>query len=269
MKEEDALEQFERLKARLAEIGHIGSASAVLAWDQQCYMPPGGANERAEQLAVLGKISHEMFVSEETRRLLEGAEGEAASLDPGSDEAALVRVARRDFDKSVKIPTPLVAELAKATALGHEVWVRARQESDYPAFAPTLDKILDLSRQVAEHLGYEEERYDALLDQYEPGMKTREVERVFADLKPGLVQLVQDIAAQPPIDDSVLSRDYDEAAQLAFGELVIKKMGFDFSSGRARFGTSSIWTVNSSFPMRFPTWTLTLFTAPSTRWSRR
>ncbi len=226
------MEQYEKLKARLAEIGHIGTSMAVLGWDQQCYMPPGGAAERAEQFATLGKIAHELSVGDETRRLLEGAEAEVAGSDPGSDEAALVRVARRDFDKAVKIPTELVTEMAKATTLGHEIWVKARAESDYKQFAPTLEKLLDLSRQVAEHLGYDDQRYDALLDQYEPGMKTREVERVFADLKSGLVQLVQEIAAQPPIDDSVLRRDYDEAAQLAFGEYVIKKMGFDFTRGR-------------------------------------
>jgi carboxypeptidase Taq len=233
LKNEDlTLQHYEQLKARLVEIGHIGKAAAVLGWDQQCYMPPGGARERAEQLAVLGKITHERFVADETRRLLEGAEAEVADRDPESDEAALARVVRRDFDKSVKIPAELVAEMAKTTALAHEVWVKAREDSDYKAFAPSLEKILDLNRQVAEHLGYEDQMYDALLDQYEPGMKTRDVGRVFAELKPGLVRLVRDIAARPPIDDSVLRRPYDEAKQLAFGEYVIRKMGFDFTRGR-------------------------------------
>lgn len=226
------MQNYDQLKARLAEIGHIGSAAAVLGWDQQCYMPPGGATERAEQFAVLGKITHEMFVSDETRRLLEGAEREAGDLSPDSDEAATVRVVRRDFDKSVKIPTGLVTEMAKATTHAHETWVKARQGDDYAAFAPTLDKLLDLSRQVAEHLGYEDRLYDALLDQYEPGTKTRDVERVFAELKPGLVRLVQEITERPPIDDSVLRRDYDEAKQQAFGEQIITKMGFDFTRGR-------------------------------------
>lgn len=226
------MEQYEKLKARLAEIGHVGSASAVLGWDQQCYMPPGGAGERAEQLAVLGKIAHEMFVSEETRRLLEGAEAEVAGAAPDADEAALVRVARRDFDKSVKLPAELVAEIARTTTLGHELWVRARQNNDYAAFAPTLDKILDLSRQVAEHLGYAHERYDALLDQYEPGSKTAEVARVFDELRPGLVQLVKEIAARPPLDDGVLHREYDEEKQRVFGERVARRLGFDFTRGR-------------------------------------
>lgn len=227
------MESYKALLARLAEISHLNNATAVLGWDQQCYMPTGGAQERAEEFAVLGKIAHELFVADETRRLLEGAEAEVKdATSPEADEALTLRVVRREFDKSVKIPTPLVAELGKATALGHEVWVKARAASDWKQFAPTLSHLLDLSRQVANHLGYQDQMYDALLDQYEPGMKTAEVERVFSDLRPGLVALVKDLAAAPPIDDSVLRRDFDPTAQKAFGEFIIKKMGFDFSRGR-------------------------------------
>ena len=226
------MQQYEQLRARMAELGHIHSTIAVLGWDQQCYMPAGGAEERAEQFSTLGKIAHEMFVSDETRRLLDGAEAEVAGLAGDTDEALTVRVVRRDFDKATKLPTELVIEMAKTTTLAHEIWVKARGESDFAQFAPSLEKILDLNRRAAEHLGYEDRMYDALLDQYEPGMKTREVERVFDELRPGLVQLVQEIAERPPIDDSVLRRDFDEDRQLRFGETVIKKMGFDFARGR-------------------------------------
>jgi len=226
------VEKYRQLVERLAEIGHLHSAAAVLGWDQQCYMPPGGAPERGEQLSVLGKLSHEMFVSDETRRLLEGAEAETASLGRESDEALTLRVVRRDFDKSVKIPSALVAEMAKAEVEGHEVWVKARKASDFAMFSPTLSKLLDLSRQVAEHLGYEDRPYDALLDRFEPGMKTADVERVFDDLRPGLVELVRYIQSRPQIDDSVLKRDFPEDAQKEFGESIIKKMGFDFTRGR-------------------------------------
>jgi len=226
------LENYNALIVRLAEIGHLNNATAVLGWDQQCYMPHGGAGERAESFAVLGKISHEMFIGNETRRLLEGAEKEVSSQSPESDEALTLRAVRRDFDKSVKLPTALVAEIGKATALAHETWVKARAESDWKQFAPTLSHLLDLSRQVANYYGYEDQMYDALLDQYEPGMKTAEVAQVFNELRPGLVKLVQDIAAAPPIDDTPLRRDFDPAGQKAFGETIIRKMGFDFERGR-------------------------------------
>lgn len=226
------MQQYDALKARLADITHLNRAGAVLGWDQQCYMPPGGAGERAEGLAVISRISHEMFTSDETRKLLEDAEAEVAGLDAESDAAAYVRVARRDFDKSVKLPTSLVAELSRQEALGHEVWVEARKASDWSKFAPKLETLLGLSRQVAEYLGYEDQPYDALLDQYEPGMRTRDVERVFNELRPGLVELVQALGRAPQIDDSVLKRDYDETGQLEFGEKVIRRLGFDFERGR-------------------------------------
>jgi carboxypeptidase Taq len=228
------MENYPKLIARLAEISHLNSAAAVLGWDQQCYMPPGGARERAEQFATLGKISHEMFVADETRALLEGAEAEAAGLAPESDERLTLRVVRRGFDQAAKLPTRLVQELAKAEAIGHEVWVEAREQSDFKKFASTLEQLLDLSRQKAECLGFPAggTLYDALLDQFEPGMTTAEVERVFGELRPGLVELVQQIAAAPQIDDSVLKRDYPAENQKAFVDYLVAKLGFDFTRGR-------------------------------------
>jgi carboxypeptidase Taq len=226
------MESYNALLARLAEIGHINTSSAVLGWDQQCYMPPGGARERAEQLAVLGKLAHEMFTADETRRLLESAEREAQGLSPTDDARLTLRVVRRGFDKSTKLPTKLVTELAKATTIGHETWVKARAESDWSQFAPTVEHLLGLSRQVAEAYGYEDRAYDALLDQYEPGMKTAEVEKVFDELRPGLVGLVKDLAAAPPVSDTVLRRDFAENQQKAFGEFIVAKMGYDFGRGR-------------------------------------
>ena len=226
------MENYSALMARLKEIRHLRNAGGVLGWDQQCYMPPGGGAERAEEFAVLGKIGHELFTAGTTARLLEGAEKEASSLSPESDEVLALRVVRRDFDEASKIPTSLVAEMGKAAALAHETWVTARAESNWKHFAPTLEHLIGLSRQVADHLGHTGRRYDALLNQYEPGMKTADVERVFDELRPGLVRLVKELQEAPPIDDSVLRRDFDEVKQLQFGERAARKLGFDFERGR-------------------------------------
>lgn len=218
----------------MAEIRAIHDASAVLGWDQQTYMPPGGAGGRAEQLAVLGAISHRMETDDETARLLEGAEREAGDLTDDSDEAAYLRMARRDFDHAAKLPTALVAEIARVTALAYEEWSQARAASDFSRFAPWLEKVLDLNRQVAGHLGYQDEMYDALLDQYEPGMKTAQVRSLFEAVKPTLVGLVKDIAAQGPdaVDDSILAREFPEDRQKKFGETVVSALGFDWTRGR-------------------------------------
>jgi len=249
------MQALEQLKARMAEIGALGSAAGVLGWDQQTYMPHGGASARAAQQTVLSRVIHEMATGTETARLLEAAERAGQSLDPDSDDAAYLRVARRDFDQATKLPTALVAEIAGTSALAHEQWTQARAESDYARFAPWLEKLLDLTRQVADHLGYETERYDALLDQYEPGMKTADARVLFAALKPTLVSLVRDIAARGPdaVDDSILKRDFPEDAQRAFGETIIRALGFDWTRGRQDKAVHPFCTSFTSGDVRITT----------------
>ena len=224
---------IEELLSRLDEISHVSRAAAVLGWDQQCYMPEGAAESRAATLGTLGKLSHQMFTSPETIALLEKAE--AAGYAPESDAGSIVRVVRRDLDKSIKLPTKLVEDLTRETALAHGIWAKARAEKDFARFAPSLEKVLALTRQAAECYGYDRENgelYDALLDNYEPGAKTCEVAEVFADLRPGLIQLLQKITAAKAIDYSCLQRDFDEEAQLKFAEKVARRLGFDFAHGR-------------------------------------
>jgi carboxypeptidase Taq len=226
------MENYHKLLARLKHIRHIRNAASVLGWDHQCYMPSGGAAERSEELAILGKLAHELHTADETGTLIEAAEAEAAGLPAESDERLALRQVRHDFDRSTKLPATLIEDLARSTSMGHQVWVKARQDSDWAAFAPVVDHLLDLCRQKAEYIGYTDQPYDALLDGYEPQMKTREVEAVFDDLRPGLISLVNDLAAAPPVDDSVLRRDFDTDKQRVFSEHIAAKLGYDFTCGR-------------------------------------
>lgn len=228
------MQTLEQLKGHLAEIVALSEAAAVLEWDQQTQMPPGGAGARAAQMMALSRVIHQKLTGEETARFLEQSEREADSLDSASDDAAYLRTARRDFDQATKVPTALVAELTRVTTLAHEQWAGARAESDWNKFAPWLSQILDLTRQKADYLGHSGERYDALLDQYEPGMTTAEVRAMFERIKPDLVALTQAVAAKGPdaVDDSVLKRDFDEDRQKRFGEQVVRALGFDPNRGR-------------------------------------
>ncbi len=227
------MEEIQALNARLADVINLNAAAALLSWDQQTYMPPGGAAARAEQLATLSKLSHELFVAEETGRLIEEAESIVAGLDGDSDAAALVRVVRHDYDIQTKLPTDLVEAIARETTLAHEVWAKARAENDFAAFAPTLEKIYDLMRRKAEALGYEDRPYDALLDEYEPGMKTAEVEALFAGLREELVPFVAAIFDRlDRVDSSVLHKQYDVDKQAEFGLMVIEQLGYDMTRGR-------------------------------------
>jgi len=225
--------KLEQLKERLAVISDLNGATAVLGWDQQTYMPPGGAAARAEQLATLGRLAHESLISDEIGALLEGASAEATGSDGDSEETCLLRVVRRDYEKACKVPPALVAEIARATSLGMEVWVQARKESNFSLFQPAFQKIVDLQRQLAHCLGFEESPYDALLDQYEPGMRKSELVRIFSELEAGLVPLVQSISERiDRVDDGLLRQTYSEAAQWEFGLEAARCLGYDFQRGR-------------------------------------
>jgi len=224
---------LDQLKTRLGEIHDLRRANALIGWDQQTYMPIGGSNARAEQSATLQKISHELFTADETGRLIDAAAHETDKLDPDSDDARLISVTRRDYHKSRKVPADLVAEIARVTGQAVDVWTQARARSDWKPFEPYLQKIVDLNRKLADTLGYPEKPYDALLDQFEPDMKTSEVKAVFDSIKPDLIELVRQIAAKTDaVSDEVLHREYDEQAQWNFGLEVIKLYGFDFGRGR-------------------------------------
>ncbi|HML24733.1 MAG TPA: carboxypeptidase M32 [Aggregatilinea sp.] len=227
------MEEVKALNARIADVINLNFAGALLGWDQQTYMPSGGANARAEQLATLSKLAHELFVADETGQLIEDAEAAVKDADPDSDDAALVRVVRHDFDIQTKLPTTLVTDIARETTLAHEVWAKARAENDFASFAPTLARIYDLMRQKAEALGYDERPYDALLDEYEPGMKTNDVETLFAGLREDLVPFVAAIFERMDrVDSSLLHKHYDVDKQAEFGLAVIKELGYDMSRGR-------------------------------------
>ncbi len=224
---------YQKLRQRLGEIHDLERSSAVLEWDQQTNMPPGGAEARAEQTATLRKTAHSWFVADEVGEWLAALRPVAAEWDYDSDAAALVRVASRDYEKARKIPPELVAEMARVSAMAYEAWVKARQESDFSLFRPHLEKIVELNVRFAEAYGYEKHIYDPLLDQFEPGTTTEQVAALFTDLRATLVPLVAAISEKlGAVDDAVLHRTYDTDRQWDFGMRVLKDFGFDLRRGR-------------------------------------
>ncbi len=207
------------LKSHLGQVKDLENAANLLEWDQETYMPAGAAGARAQQIATLRKLAHELFTRDETGTLLEKARAALQNTDPRSNDAALVRVAQKDFDRAQKLPTELVAALAGAVSRGKQAWKTARENNHFPTFAPHLQTLVDLNIQKAEAYGYDEHMYDAMLDQYEPGMKTSEVASVFADLREKLVPIVQRIqqASQPADDFLHLTYDHQEAVGLRAG----------------------------------------------------
>lgn len=248
------MNSYNKLKEKLAEISSLNSAVAVMDWDQQTYMPPGAAEARAEAVSVLRKMSHSLFTSDEMGKLLEASESEVSDLDPDSDEVCLVRVVRRSYDRETRVPGALVAEEAKTTSLAHEEWVKARKANDFESFRPWLEKIFDIVRRIAEYRGYQTHVYDALLDPFEPGFTTAEVDRVFSELRPGLVELLDQIKhSGVVIDDSILKRQYAVDKQAKICNDITALIGYDFNCGRQDVAAHPFCTSFATTDVRITT----------------
>jgi carboxypeptidase Taq len=224
--------KFLELKARLMEINDLESAGALLYWDQATHMPPGGAAARGRQLGTLRRLAHEKLVDPSLGCLIEDLRAYEEGLPYDSDEASLIRVARRDHERAIRVPPEFVARLQAHITECYQTWTRARPSDDFPHVRPYLERTLELSRELAGFFPGYEHIADPLIDFADFGVKASEVKRLFAGLRPGLVALVDAIGARPLADDSCLRRTYPEAAQLQFGADVVRKLGFDFERGR-------------------------------------
>lgn len=220
------------LKARLIEVGDLNSVAAVLGWDQSTYMPLEGAPARARQSALVGRLAHERFTDPAIGRLLDELQPYLESLPYDDDDAALIRVTRREYERQIKLPSDFVSELYEHIAMLYDVWTRARPANDFGMVRDGLEKTLDLSRRMAEFYAPYDHIADPLIDQSDYGMKAETVRAVFADLRAKLVPIVRAIAAQPPADDSCLRQHFPEALQRTFGETIIRDYGYDFNRGR-------------------------------------
>ena len=220
------------LKARLIEINDLNSAASLLSWDLATYMPPGGAPARGRQLATLSRLAHERFVDAETGRLLDAAARETEGRPFDSDEASLVRVARRRWDRSVKTPTSLVAEIEENAAISFQAWKTARPADDFASVRPHLEKTLELSRRLADCFPGYDHIADPLIDLSDYGMRAASVRALFESLRARLTPLVHAIASRPTADDACLRQPAPEATQIEFGLEVIRRFGYDFERGR-------------------------------------
>lgn len=227
----DTREAFDEFRREAALLHDLGKASALLGWDQDTYMPPGGAEGRGHVMATLSALHHERLTSPRMGELL--AELEGSGLDPASPERAMVREARRAFDRATKLPRRLVEELARRSSSARQAWVRAREADDYALFEPELKAMLELKREEADAVGHGGRRYDALLDQYEPGTTAAELEALFAPLRTRQAELLAAIGASGVRPDAtMLALDYPEAEQHAYASAVAARLGYDFERGR-------------------------------------
>jgi carboxypeptidase Taq len=220
--------KLQELKTRLVEISDLESAAALLSWDQTTYMPPGGAPARGRQLATLRRLAHEKFTDPAIGGLLDDLGPYEESLPYDADEASLIRVTRRHYERAVKVPPAFMAQLSSHGAASYAAWVEARPANDFAAVQPYLEKTLDLSRQYADFFPGYEHIADPLIDIRDYGMKATLVRAIFAELREQLVPIVGAITAQPPADDACLRQTFPEA----FGLEVVRRFGYDLERGR-------------------------------------
>ena len=223
---------YRELKERLLEISDLKHAEALLEWDQQTFMPPNGNEARARQTARLSAIAHEKVCEPKLGELLDRC-GEDESL--ADNQKAMVKEAKRDRDRAVKVPTDLVREITETAAKAHMVWAKARETNDFKLFAPYLLKLVDLRTREAEAVGFAEGgvAYDALLDQYEAGATTKMLDPILEKTREIVVPAVSAIAAaEKKPDAGILKRSFAVEGQKAFSLQVLEQMSYDFDSGR-------------------------------------
>ncbi len=223
---------FDRLKALLGEVYDLNATLSLLGWDQQTYMPGGGAEERGNAMATISRIMHLKVTSDELQKCLEDCEKQTAGMPEDSDDFCLVKVTRREVTRRIRIPADWVASFAEATAIGQEKWEKAKGTSDFSSFQPSLERIMELRREYASFFQPYDHIYDPLLDEFEPGLKTVDVQKIFDVLREEQVALIRELSEKPQVDSSFLRQYYPENAQWEFGVEVVSNMGFDWNRGR-------------------------------------
>jgi carboxypeptidase Taq len=218
-----------RFEQHTEELMLLRSVLSTLSWDQETMMPTQGSAFRARQMSVLSALCHQKLTDPNLGELLEQLQGAELDLWPKT----AVREMSRDRNKAMRLPERLVRELAETTSLAYEAWVQARGQSDWSQFSPWLEKVLRLKREEARCLQESDSLYDALLDDYEPGMTVQKLDPLFAVLRPRLTKLlnrIQGSSRQPGQD--LLKGHFPAAQQQEFGRQVLSAMGFQWKAGR-------------------------------------
>ncbi|WP_227355647.1 carboxypeptidase M32 [Haladaptatus salinisoli] len=227
--ERESESAYDELLDRVKRISNVGNATGVLYWDQQTKMPEGGTPARSKQLSALQSISHELLTDERTGELLEELEREA--LD--DERAAVVREVRRRYDRAVDVPRELVEELAETSSEAQRAWRDAKADDEFETFAPYLDRLRELHVERANHIDPDEDPYEVMFEAGEPYLPLDTVERIFDELREGLVPLVEDIQENgADIAGDAFSGTFDAETQEALCRDALDLLGYDWNRGR-------------------------------------
>ena len=227
-----AEQMLAELRHRLHEISDLNAAGDVLNWDQATYMPNGGAGARGLQLATLHRLAHERAVAPALGTLIDALVRHGESLPYDSDDASLIRVARREYQKKIKVPPDHIARATAHCSASYDAWTRARPANDFAAMVPYLERTLDLSREYSSYFEPYKHIADPHIDDADEGMTAASTHKLFRELKRQLVPMVHVICEQPAADDSSLRQTFAKAAQFDFALHVVERLGYDLKRGR-------------------------------------
>ena len=206
-------QRINQLKQYLGKINNLSQIRSLLDWDQQVNLPVAGSEERSDQIGLISEYHHRLSTADELGNLLEELKPIVQELDVNSDDRALVTVAQRNFDRFTKIPESLMVEYTRAIASAHSAWESAKRNNDFPVFEPHLGKIVDLVHSVADCFQPYDHIYDVLMDDYEPGLKTKDLKEIFAYLRTEQVEIIKEISQLPQVDDSFLNQVFPDQKQ--------------------------------------------------------
>ncbi len=226
---DESLHELLRLVGSIQDVKAFGD---LAEWDMNTQMPEDAGDIRGNQMATIQGMLHEQRTNPRLGVLLGTLEQRIGQADYSDADRGLVRETRRMYDEATKLPRELVEEMARVGASSFDAWRRARERDDFASFAPWLERTIALQREVADHLGYTETRYDALLDLYEPGMTVKRLDALFAPVREVSTTLLKRIQASgQDIDDACLQGDFDLDRQVALSKVILESMGYDFSRG--------------------------------------
>lgn len=246
----DTSNLYTQYKATLQKIADVKYASAVLQWDQEIYLPAKGNEIRGRQIATLNELAHEKFTSEEFGVLLNELINKDG-LTPAEKRNA--ELSLYDYNKNKKLPSAFVRQMSEAVNKSFHAWIQARKENSFSIFQQPLQEIILLKKQEADLLGYETHPYNALMNDYDRGLTVDTVDTLFTSLKPQLLELLQKINTEPPVEDSFLHQHFDKEKQWQFGIEILKRMHFDFEAGRQDISEHPFTTNFNSNDVRITT----------------
>jgi carboxypeptidase Taq len=226
------MSSLDKLRSRATEIRTVDALIALLEWDQRTVMPQAAASLRGDQLGFLQRVAHERLTAEDVRYLLRDLHETEKSLPYDSDDAATIRLIRRLYERAIRIPTALVEEVASAAASAQAIWLEAKATNDFELFRPALERNFALRRRVVECSEWDGERYDVLLEDFEPEVRTAAVRSIFADVKPVLQTIVDVVQSSGELDEGFLQGPFPVAAQMTVASQIIDVLGYRTGSWR-------------------------------------